>query len=134
MNVKNIGQGLQPFLPTADLHFPPVSAALTRSSKPQLPPQSRFETADFSLEGIAKATNSGSRSRLEFVVKVLMRYQYALSDTGELGEILIGIELHLHSDASLPLYSDEKRALISITDQTPEKSALIELENSKAPL
>ncbi|UZJ55677.1 hypothetical protein CBS101457_004997 [Exobasidium rhododendri] len=102
--------GLAAFLPSSDLHFPPVAAQLSRSTKPQLPLQARFETADYSLDGVAQATNYGSRSRLDFVVKMLMRYQYAIAEP------------------------NEPKAIAIFGDESSEKSVLIELEKSRTPI
>jgi hypothetical protein len=38
---------------------------------------------DYSLDGVARESNQGAKSRLTFVLELSTRYQYAIADTGE---------------------------------------------------
>lgn len=86
LSKTNSAGSLAAFLPASDLRFPPVTARLSQNIRPVLPSGPRFEPLDYSLDRIAKDTNHGSMSRLEFISQSLIRYQYALTDTGELDQ------------------------------------------------
>lgn len=71
------------FLPSPDLHFPAVQTWSSGGLKTHLSAKSHFEVIDYSLDGVAQEANQAAKSRLEFVAGMLVRYSYAIANTGE---------------------------------------------------